>query len=492
MARYLTILLIVFMSQGCEDTSTLDEAGPTTVDSQTPSVDSSPATDGEAQDEQAVNADAAVSQNDMTSPDVASPDAAPLPPDMAVDNMRVPRVASGRYSMGISLAELGNFEVPFQVELEVVEADGRMTFERFAVRATDGDRVSDPIADLGPVSISPLGTYTIQTGELVMPAAFSPTGSDVRLDLIFDGRIVSEEFICGGIRGNLLTIDTELENSTFGLEPWEGRGPVPPAYCEASQLEPCPRKTPDQCPDMVDGLMEGFVSCGAPRTFEIHLPDDHDPAQSYPILFVFHGLGGSHEGLAMVSGMADLVDVHDFILVVPSSTQLPVEWEQFTLRDNLDLAWFDDTLLCALDQLGADPNRVFVSGMSAGGLYSSYLGLMRSEVIAAAAPMSGGLIINYPPTERKVPYMLSWGGENDFAVEQNFHTFANNLLGKLARGGHFSIACNHGNNHVWDQRVNESVWRFFNDHPLDVEGLPYRDGLPGTFPDFCRIDNVPD
>ena len=52
-----------------------------------------------------------------------------------------------------------------------------------------------------------------------MPAQFSPTGSDVRLNLVFEGRIVSSEFACGRIRGSLLTIDTELVDSSFALEP---------------------------------------------------------------------------------------------------------------------------------------------------------------------------------------------------------------------------------------------------------------------------------
>ena len=105
----------------------------------------------------------------------------------------------------------------FQVEVVVTETDGQIIFEKFVVRATDGENISDPIADAGPVVISPLGTFVAESGDTVMPAAFSPTGSDVRLNLVFEGRIVSPSFVCGRIRGALITIDTELVDSAFAL-----------------------------------------------------------------------------------------------------------------------------------------------------------------------------------------------------------------------------------------------------------------------------------
>ena len=424
-------------------------------------------------------------------PATSSADAmrSPVPlADAGLTGERVPRLESGLYSMGVSLAELGGFEVPFQVEIEVSEREGILTLEHFIVRATDGEQVSEPIADAGPILVSPLGTFSAESGAAVMPAAFSPTGSDVRLNLIFEGRILSPSFVCGQIQGSLLTIDTELVDSTFALEPWEGRMSAPPAYCEAQETEPCPRMEADACPALREGLNENFNSCNLPRTFEVHLPSNHDASGSWPVLYLYHGLGGSNEGMAMYTGLLELIDEIGFILIVPRSTNLPVEWEQFTLRDNLDLAWFDDTKKCLEAQLGVDPNRVYVSGMSAGGLYASYLGLMRSSVIAAVAPMSGGLMINYPAmTERALPFMLSWGGEEDFAVEQNFHTFALALLEDLERRSHTVIACDHGGGHVWDQRLNRAMWRFFTDHPLDGGPSPYTDRLPEEFPNLCEL-----
>ena len=80
-----------------------------------------------------------------------------------------------------------------------------------------------------------------------MPAAYSPTGSDVHLRLL--GRIVGSDFVCGQVVGEILTLETQLEDSAFAIEPWEGRNAVPPlivkprmgARCARGWRPPVPR-----------------------------------------------------------------------------------------------------------------------------------------------------------------------------------------------------------------------------------------------------------
>ncbi len=415
---------------------------------------------------------------------------APPPTVQSDTSERVPRVKSGLYSMGVALTEFGGLEVPFQVEIESrIDEGGRQVFEHFYVRAVKGDEVSEILADAGPVTVTDLGTFQANSGSTAMPADFSPTGSEVRLQFSFLGRIIDSEFVCGQIQGEILTLEARLEDSAFAFEPWDGRQDVAPAYCESqAEVDACLRIEAQQCPDIVDGLNENFISCGIARTFEVYLPSQHNPDRNWPVIYLYHHLGGSHVGLAAYTGLRSLVDEFGFILVVPSSTQLPVEWEQFSLRDNLDLAWFDDSLKCLNHQHGADLNRVYVTGQSAGGLYASYLALRRSDAIAAAAPMSGGgLIINYTPPARALPLMLSWGGPSDVAVEQNFDIFARNFITDLRSGGHLTIACDHGAGHIWDQGLNRAMLKFFEDHPLEGPTTPYSSELPSVFPPYCSL-----
>ena len=112
--------------------------------------------------------------------------------------------------------------------------------------------------------------------------------------------------------------------------------------------------------------------------------------------------------------------------------------------------------------------------------------ILQAVLLASAAPFSGGLIVDYPAPEPTIPVLLSWGGESDFAVGQNFHTFANDLIADLLGGGHAVIACDHGQGHTRIPDWSDYVLQFFADHPRGVTS-PYTDSLPMVFPGFCTI-----
>ena len=392
---------------------------------------------------------------------------------------------SGDYLITVAFVEIGGLELPFRVEIES-DAEASV-FTRMTLRATDEGAVSDPSGEATDVAVAADGSFTADFGTATLPAAFSPTGSDVIFEVIFQGQS-SESGICGLVTGEITTLNTPLSMSTFGSTLYEGPDSVAPASCESEGGgETCARMTAEMCPELAAGDVTGFESCGVERSFKLHLPAGHDPSQPSPVIFLYHGLGGSAQGMLNATQMEAQADSEGFILITPESQNLPVEWDQLTYADNADLAFFDDMVTCAQAQLGGDADRIYATGLSAGGLYSTYLTVTRPDVLAASAPMSGGLVADYMQPDPAIPVMVSWGGEADFAVGQDFNTFALDLIADLTGGGHFLVTCDHGRGHTWDADFSPWVVRFLLDHPKGSAEAYAEGSLPDVFPDFCAI-----
>ena len=129
-------------------------------------------------------------------------------------------------------------------------------------------------------------------------------------------------------------------------------------------------------------------------------------------------------------------------------------------------------------------------GISAGGLWSTFLGLNRADVVAAAAPFSGGYAFQIPSETRQVPYMVSWGGPTDLSTGQDFHALGLELLEKLTGHGSFALACNHGMGHaygeVWELHL--IAWDFLSRFTLSgPTGDPFGGALPESYPDYCTL-----
>jgi hypothetical protein len=181
---------------------------------------------------------------------------------------------------------------------------------------------------------------------------------------------------------------------------------------------------------------------------------------------------------------------------------------------NSDLVLFDDLHTCLSQQLGANLDRVSVSGFSAGGLFASYLLMHRSEHLSAAAIFSGGL---YDSTLYEVPFatppaMIVWGGPNDAYYQwgqivdplyesspytHSFDLAALDFAARLEQNAQFVVRCDHGGGHTpgpisYDASRGGYLWpqnwpfRWLYDH---VRGAPspFAAGFPaGTMPSACQ------
>lgn len=245
-----------------------------------------------------------------------------------------------------------------------------------------------------------------------------------------------------------------------------------------------PEYSKGDCPSMVDGDID-FETGDTEYEVELRIPDDPEGAT---VLFAWHWLGGTATQAIRYMELEDIVGDDNVIIVAPRSDDSQFEWHFLEAADgNPDLLLFDDLLSCLWQEYDVDLDRVHSTGMSAGGLWTSYLTIHRSEWLASAAPLSGGANtgLYYTPAE-DIPVLLSWGGPSDNLNGLSFHDMSLFLGESLSDDGHFVIECEHDDGHNLPPGGIRYAYDFLMDHPKGVDPSPYADGLPDDFPSWCR------
>ena len=93
-----------------------------------------------------------------------------------------------------------------------------------------------------------------------------------------------------------------------------------------------------------------------------------------------------------------------------------------------------------------------------------------------------------PDTWQPIPTVVSWGGEEDFILDQDFDALAGSMMDTLSGDGHFVVGCDHGLGHELAPEMWPYAFQFFLDHPQGAATLPYESaGLPTQFPSYCFI-----
>lgn len=128
---------------------------------------------------------------------------------------------------------------------------------------------------------------------------------------------------------------------------------------------------------------------GTERSYIVSLPEDYDPTMPYPLIFAFHGLGGSAE---LVSGRfyfgLEEPGGRPTVFVYPDGldTGMGSGWAN---TDGQDVAFFDLLLTTLQQNYCIDSARVFSTGHSYGGMMTHTLACQRAEVLRAVAPVAG-------------------------------------------------------------------------------------------------------
>jgi len=142
---------------------------------------------------------------------------------------------------------------------------------------------------------------------------------------------------------------------------------------------------------------------GRERSAIVHVPPGAPEKAQLPVLLNFHGGGGHGANEQDYSLMDRLADRETFIAVYPNGTgrfdKRLLTWNAgsccaYAAINNIDDVGFVRALIVKLSsKLPIDRRRVYATGMSNGGMMAHRLAAEASDLIAAVAPVAGGMVL---------------------------------------------------------------------------------------------------
>jgi hypothetical protein len=286
---------------------------------------------------------------------------------------------------------------------------------------------------------------------------------------------------------------------------------------------PFPAYSKGACPKLVAGptidtsINRAFATSDQKRDFRLIVPKSYDGSADWPLLIAYHWLNASSSSIIRDGELESAAEQMKFIVVVPDDLQKDDGKRAYqftwpfaeTWGQKAELTFFDDMLACVGEQYRIDKRRVHAVGVSAGGLWVTFLSTTdRAKHLASIESLSGGLgadplgawKMEYVPQPNKFPALVLWGGTSDWMI-LDFNTASTRYRGALLTDDHFVVSCTHDKGHAMppiDPPKDGStrlkpIWQFLLDHPYGTTRAtsPYaKDGLPADFPAWCSIPDA--
>jgi predicted esterase len=250
------------------------------------------------------------------------------------------------------------------------------------------------------------------------------------------------------------------------------------------------------------------------RSFNLIVPPSYDGTSAWPVVFAWHWLNAGPGSFISAGELESATEQMHFIAVVPDHKRnekgdkvYQFDWPFVeTWGVPGELQFIDDMLACVSAQYKVDPTKIHGIGVSAGGLWVTYVsGTDRANHFASIESLSGGLgadpfafwQMQFTPQPRKFPAIVLWGGPTD-NLGIDFAAGSKRYRDALRKDHHFVVECTHDAGHAMppvpvppDGGTHfEMLWQFMLDHPYGTppEQSPYKTtGLPSVFPSWCSI-----
>lgn len=164
--------------------------------------------------------------------------------------------------------------------------------------------------------------------------------------------------------------------------------------------------------------------------YDIELPDDDNP----PLVIFLHGYGGNGANVMKNRGMIDTILARGYAFAAPSGERRVGEgagrsWNFYPGWEGRDETGFlQDVVADAAKRFDVNPDRVILSGFSAGGFMVYYSACDTPDAFSAYAPVSGGFWRPHPESCKGPIRMFHTHGWTDNVVP---------LEGRVLGGGRF-------------------------------------------------------
>ena len=159
-----------------------------------------------------------------------------------------------------------------------------------------------------------------------------------------------------------------------------------------------------------------LISSGQKRSYLLYVPKSYDPAVPTPLVISIHGYAEWPAHQMEISHWSTLADQYGFLVVYPSGTQFPLQWNARGLSNSntdptLDVTFISDLIDKLEDQYNIDSKRIYVNGLSNGGGMSFKLACQLSNRIAAIGSVSGAYLLSWEECKpaRPVPAIIFHG-----------------------------------------------------------------------------------
>ena len=225
------------------------------------------------------------------------------------------------------------------------------------------------------------------------------------------------------------------------------------------------------CGASTDGLSTTLTVGDQARSYVLDLPDDYDAEKAYPLVFAWHGLGGSGGLAASYFGLDGTIG-SDAVVAYPDALVLPdydgkTGWNLSPY--GYDFVFFDDLYAHLTDNLCIDEGRVFSTGS---------MGCYRGQIFNAIAPVAGGPSFWYGTCSGSVAARVIHGTNDDVVALSEGQASIGHWRNRSGCSASTEATestscvsfegctqdvdwCEHGGEHEWPWFAASVVWDFF-------------------------------